>query len=124
MFHKIVKLLVGDLDEKRKYKQMMKRVDALPKDYRLAFKKMQKYMYCVGAPSSNVEIFTDMTMFTELVELFEVSVADGRPVVDVIGRDVAQFCDAFMRAYVPKFETVQEKLNKEVMERFNKEVGS
>ena len=37
MFKSIKKLIIGDLDDKRKYKQIMKRVDDLPKDYSFAF---------------------------------------------------------------------------------------
>lgn len=121
MIDNFIKLVIGDLDEKREYKQMMKRVDALPKEYRYALKKIQKYMYTVGAPGGNMTIFSDMTTFTDLVDLFEVSAADGRKVIDVIGSDVDKFCDEFMRAHSTDSETLREKLNKEIMEKFNKE---
>lgn len=121
MLDKFIKLTIGDLNEKREYKQMMKRVDALPKDYSFAFKKIQKYIYTVGAPSDDMAIFTDMTMFMDLLELFEASAADKRQVIDVIGSDVSKFCDEFMSAYVTNTETLRERLNKEIMEKFNKE---
>jgi DNA-binding ferritin-like protein (Dps family) len=121
MIDNLIKLIIGDLNEKREYKQMMKRVDALPEDYSFAFKKIQKYMYSVGAPGGDMTIFMNMTMFTDLVDLFEVSVADGRRVIDVIGSDVGKFCDEFMSAYTTNSETSREKLNKEIMEKFNKE---
>ncbi len=41
MLDSIIKLIIGDLEEKREYKQMMKSVDALPKDYKFAFRKIQ-----------------------------------------------------------------------------------
>lgn len=56
MIDNFIKLIIGDLDEKRKYKQMMKRVNALPKDYSFAFKKIQKYMYTVGDPNGDMTI--------------------------------------------------------------------
>lgn len=121
MLDNFIKLIIGDLDEKREYKQMMKRVDALPKDYSFAFKKIQKYMYSVGAPGGNMTIFTDITMFTDLVDLFEASATDGRQVIDVIGSNVDKFCDELMSAYITNSETLREKLNKEIMEKFNKE---
>ena len=40
---------------------------------------------------------------------------------DVIGNDVSKFCDEFINAYVNDSKTLGEKLNKEIMERFNKE---
>jgi len=121
MLDNFIKLVIGDLDEKREYKQMMKRVDALPKDYSFTFKNIQKYMYSVGEPGGNMTIFTDMTMFTDLVDLFEASAVEGRQVIDVIGSDVDKFCDEFMSAYSTNSETLREKLNKEIMEKFNKE---
>lgn len=120
MFDSIIKLIIGALDEKRAYRRMMKRVNALPKDYKFAFRKMQHYMYSVGASGGDVTIFTDVTMFTDLVELFETSAAEGRQVLDVIGSDVGKFCDELMRAFI-NTETLREKLNKEVLEKLNKE---
>lgn len=115
MLDSIIKLIIGDMEDKRAYKQMMKRVDALPKDYRFAFRKIQHYMFSVGPLGG------DMTIFTDLVDLFEASAAEGRQVLDVIGSDVGGFCDEFMHASVTNTETLREKLNKEVMEKFNKE---
>lgn len=121
MLDSIINLIIGDMEDKRTYKQMMKRVDALPKDYRFAFRKIQHYMLSVGSPGGDMTIFKDMTIFTDLVDLFEASAADGRQVLDVIGNDVGKFCDEFMHASVANTETLREKLNKEVIEKFNKE---
>ncbi len=118
MLVSIIKLIIGDMEDKRAYKQMMKRVDVLPKDYRFAFRKIQHYMFSVGPPGG------DMTIFTDLVDLFEASAAEGKQVLDVIGSNVGEFCDEFMRAAVTNTENTEklrEKLNKEVMEKFNKE---
>jgi len=120
MFDSIIKLIIGDLDDKRAYKQMMKRVDALPKDYKFAFRKIQHYIYTVGSINADMTIFEDMTMFTELIDLFEASAAEGRQVIDVIGSDVDRFSDEFMSAYITNTETQREKLNKDIAEKFNK----
>ncbi|MGL4572853.1 MAG: DUF1048 domain-containing protein [Clostridium sp.] len=121
MIDKFIKLVIGDLDEKREYREMMKRVDALPEDYKYAFKKIQKYMYSVGAPGGNMTIFNDLTMFMDLLDLFETSAADGRKVIDVIGSDVSKFSDEFMISHIPNKESLKDKLNKEIMEKLNKE---
>ena len=121
MLDSIIKLIIGDMEEKRAYKQMMKRVDNLPKDYRFAFRKIQHYMFTVGPPDGDMAIFTDLTMFADLVDLFEASAADGRQVLDVIGNDVGKFSDDFMRASVTNAEKWQIKLNKDIMKKFNKE---
>ena len=121
MLDSIIKLLIGDLEEKRTYRQMMKRVEALPKDYRYAFKKIQHYMYVVGPPNGDMSIFTDLRMFTDLVELFETCTAEGKELLDVIGNDVGSFSEEFMRAYAVDSQIFRAKLNKEVMEHLKKE---
>ena len=122
MIDNFIKLIIGDLDEKRKYKQMIKRVNALPKDYSFAFKKIQKYMYTVGDPNGDMTIFNDLEIFTDLIDLFEISSVEKRKISDVIGTDVSRFCNDFISAYTT--DTFKEKLNKEIMERFNNEGGN
>lgn len=121
MLDSIIKLIIGDLNDKREYKQMMKRADALPKDYCYAFHKIQNYMFSVGAPNGDTKIFTDLTMFKDLVDLFEASAADGKHLLDVIGSDVGKFSDEFMSAYTTNSETLKEKLNKEILKKLKKE---
>lgn len=121
MFNSIKKLIIGDLDDKRKYKQMMKRVDALPKDYTFAFKQIQKYIYTVGGVNGDITMFNNSNILEDLLDLFEESVAGERNIIDIIGNDVGKFCDEFMKAYVNDSKTLGANLNKEIMERFNKE---
>ena len=120
MFDSVIKAVVGDLDEKRAYRQLMKRVKALPEDYRFAFRRMQHYMFSVGPPSGDITVFTDLKMFTDLVELFEASAAEGKPVLDVIGNDAAGFIDEFMRASDPGTETRQARLNREISQQLHR----
>lgn len=114
MLDNFIKLIIGDLDEKHEYKEMMNRVYALPKDYSFAFKKIQKYMY-------NTSTISDITIFTGLVDLFEYSAADGRQVIDVIGSDIDKFCDELISSYIISSETLRKNLNKEIMEYFDKD---
>lgn len=120
MLDSIMKLIIGDLNEKRAYKQLMKRVNALPEEYRYTFRKIQHYMFSVGPPGGDMTVFTDLTMFTDLVELLETSAAEGKPVLEITGSDVARFCDEFMRASGSHHEAPQKKLNQEIMDKFNK----
>ena len=115
MFDSVIKLVIGNVEDKRTYKKMMKRVDALPEDYRFAFRKIQNYIFSVGTFNSDIMIFED------LLDLFESSVADDRQILDVIGSDVGKFCDEFIQASSTNTETLRDKINKEIMERFNKE---
>lgn len=119
MLDSIIKLLIGDLNEKRAYKQLMKRVNALPEEYRFAFRKIQHYMFSVGPPGGDMTVFTNLTMFTDLVDLLEASAAEGKQVLDVTGDDVGRFCDEFMGASAANHQSPREKLNKEIMDKFN-----
>lgn len=114
MGRSMIELLVGSLEEKRAYGRFMKRVNALPKDYRYAFKKMRSYLY-----------YTDLTgcetLFTDLVELLEAGAAQGKPVLDVIGTDVSGFCDELVHASAPGRLTPQERLNREILKHFHRE---
>lgn len=121
MLDAIIKLIIGDLEEKRAYKNLMKRVDSLPKSYRYAFHKIQHYMFSVGPVDGDMTMFTDLTLFTDLVEFLETSAADGKDVLDVIGNDVGKFSDDFMRAAIPDVESSRNQMNREIMEKFNKE---
>ncbi len=116
MLDSIIKLIIGDLGEKRAYKQMMKRVDALPEDYRFTFRKIQKYMFTTGI---GIDLDGGIKVFADLVDWFEASAAEGKQVHDVIGNDVGAFVDglAGASAYTEK---LREKLNKEIMEKFKK----
>jgi len=117
MLDSIMNLVVGDREAKRAYRKMMKRVNALRKDYRYAFRKIQHYMFCVGPLDGDTKIFTD------LLDLFETSAAEGREVVDVLGSDIANFCDEFMHSSISIIETRREKLNRESLKRLhNKEL--
>lgn len=113
MAKSFIQRIVGDLEEKRAYRRFMKRVNALPKDYRFAFKKMQSYLY-----------YTDLTgcemLFCDLLELLEESSAQGYLVLDVIGDDVAAFCDALVHASTNTL-TPGEKLNKKILKHFDRE---
>lgn len=121
MLDSIIKLVIGDLEAKKEYKRLMKRVDALPEEYRHAFKRIRNYMYNVGAPNGDMTIFTDLTVFISLLDLFEASAAEGKAILDVIGNDADKFADELMLASSGNSETLGEKLNREIKEHFNKE---
>ena len=120
MIDEFIKLVIGDLEEKKEYRQMMKRVNTLPQDYRIAFKKIQKYMYNIGAINGDSAVFVNFNVFMGLLELFETSVAEGKNVIDITGSDVGRFADEFMGVYSTDTKTVRDKLNHEIDEYFKK----
>ena len=121
MLDAMIKLLVGDLEDKKEYKVLRKRVKALPEDYRFAFRKTEQYSNTVGPVDGNMAVLTDLTFYRSLVDLFEASAAEGKQVVEVIGYDVCKFADELLRALAEGTQPVQEKLNREIAEKFNLE---
>lgn len=109
MLDSFIKLVIGDLDEKKEYRQMMNRVKALPEDYRYVYEKIQKYMW----------IFGDGFDTGDLLELFEGGAAEGKQVLDITGEDVAVFCDELICASGGGAEPLGEKINREIAEHFS-----
>lgn len=92
------------LQEKREWKALQQRAKALPADYYVVYKEMQKYLFKVGGAD-----------FESLVELFEQAVADGRDVLEVTGEDVAAFCDELAKSG-PYYDYIQEQLAKSLQQ--------
>jgi DNA-binding ferritin-like protein (Dps family) len=115
-----IKLIIGDLDKKREYKKLMKRVNALPEDYKYAFRKVQQYMYRVGAVDGDMGKFTDLTMFEDIVDLFETSSAEGRRLRDVVGDDIARLSDDLIQSTIADSDNtgnLRVKINKEIKDK-------
>ncbi|WP_422661199.1 DUF1048 domain-containing protein [Paenibacillus sp. EC2-1] len=109
----MIKKLMGD---KKEYKMMMARVDALPEDYQFVFKKIQNYMWNF-ATGNGMDM---LQMQYELIDLFESGAADGREVLEITGDDVASFADELVanaRTYVAKY---REDLNQSIMKQLGK----
>lgn len=107
------KKLIGD---KKEYKMMMARVDALPEDYQFVFKKIQNYMWNF-ATGNGMDM---LQMQYELIDLFEEGAAEGRQVLDITGDDVASFADELVanaKTYVAKY---REDLNQSIQDRLRK----
>lgn len=104
------------LGDKKEYKMMMARVEALPEDYQFVFKKIQNYMWQFSAGNG-----MDMLHIQyELIELFEGGAAEGRQVAEITGEDVATFADELVanaKTYVAKY---REDLNKSIMDELGK----
>ncbi|MFJ4167281.1 DUF1048 domain-containing protein [Microbacterium sp. NPDC089698] len=79
------------IEGKRQWRAHTARVRALPPDYRIVYDELQKYLFKVG-PVSLVE----GDLLSDLVDFFEGGVADGKGAMDLIGPDVAAFCDGLI----------------------------
>jgi DNA-binding ferritin-like protein (Dps family) len=111
---KLIKKMIGD---KKEYRNQMARAEALPDDYRFVFDKIHEYMWSLAGGDGSDMLKTQQ----ELIELFEISAADGKHVLDVTGEDVAGFCDEFLRDTKKWTDNFQKKLNRDMMNKFGKE---
>ena len=76
------------IEGKRQFRAHMARVRALPPDYQIVYKEIQRYLFKVGP----VDV-ADGRLLSGIVDFFEEGVAAGKGVLELIGNDVAAFCD-------------------------------
>jgi len=107
------KKIIGD---KKEYKMMMARVEAMPKDYQFVFKKIQHYMFS-HAGGDGMDM---LKIQYDLIDLFETGVADGKRVLEITGKDVAEFCDELLLNTKTWTTDWHEKLNRDIKKKLGK----
>ncbi|MEU6201855.1 DUF1048 domain-containing protein [Streptomyces sp. NPDC047061] len=80
------------IEGKKQWRAHMARVKALPPDYQIVYKEMQKYFFKIGPVG-----LSDGTLLPGIVDFFEEGVAAGKGVLELIGNDVAAFCDGLVK---------------------------
>ncbi|MBP8918563.1 MAG: DUF1048 domain-containing protein [Micropruina sp.] len=95
------------IDGKRQWRAHMARVKALPPDYRIVYEEMQKYLFKIGPIS-----LIDGELLSEIVDFFETGVASGTSVLELIGPDVAAFCDGLIGDEQTYADLYQESIRK------------
>lgn len=100
----------GIIEEKKEWRAHVARVKALPKDYQIVYREIQKYIFKVGT----VESKDSIDLLTGIVDFFEEGAALGKEVLEVTGSDVAAFCDDLMKDLKTYADIYQEHVNKEV----------
>ncbi|MET8872086.1 DUF1048 domain-containing protein [Nocardia sp. NPDC004604] len=80
------------IEGKRAWRAHMARVKALPPDYQIVYKEMQKYFFKIGP----VEL-VDGSLLSGIVDFFEEGVAADKGVMELIGNDVAAFADDLVK---------------------------
>ena len=94
----------------------MARVKALPQDYQIVYKEIQKYLFKVGL----VEL-TEMTgLLSGIVDLFEEGAASGKSVLEMTGNDVAAFCDELIKDSKTYANIYQESVDQDVHKAMKK----
>jgi DNA-binding ferritin-like protein (Dps family) len=79
------------IEGKKQWRAHVARVKALPPDYQIVYKEMQRYLFKVGPVD-----LTDGPLLPGIVDFFEEGVAGGKGVVQLVGHDVAAFCDGLV----------------------------
>ncbi|WP_242882324.1 DUF1048 domain-containing protein [Actinomadura litoris] len=96
------------IEGKKQWRTHMARVKALPPDYQIVYKEIQKYFFKVGPVD-----LVDGNLLSEMLEFFEEGVASGRGARELLGEDIAAFCDELIkdsRTYADIYqESVREK---------------
>ena len=106
--------------EKREFRQKQERANALPEDYRYVYHQIQHYMWS-HAGGSGMDM---MPILSDLLDLFETGAADGKPVLDVTGEDVAAFCDELLRNAKTWTGNRNKALNRDIMNKLGKANGA
>ncbi|MDR9852334.1 DUF1048 domain-containing protein [Paenibacillus sp. VCA1] len=108
------------IEGKKEWRAHVARVKALPQDYQIVYKEIQKYLFKVGP----VELTEGTGLLSGIVDLFEDGAAMGKGVLEVTGRDVAAFCDDLIKdskTYADVYqESVDQKVYKAIKEAADK----
>ena len=80
------------MDQKKTWRTHTKRVKSLPREYRIVYGEMQKYLFKLGP----VDFEQSMSLLSGIVDLLEEGAAAGKDVLAVTGKDVAAFCDGLV----------------------------
>lgn len=98
------------IKSKQEHKQQMARVAALPEDYQYVFKEIQSYMWKFASGAG----YDMMKVQYGLIELFEEGAAEGKPVLEVTGEDVAAFVDELLKNARTYTEDWRNKFNQKI----------
>ena len=93
------------IEGKKQWRAHIARVKALPPDYQIVYKEMQKYLFKVGP----VDLL-EGNLLSGIIDFFEEGAATGRGVLEVIGQDVAAFCDELIKDSPTYADRYQESL--------------
>jgi len=105
------------LGDKKDWKRMEARADALPADYRIVYGEIKKYLWRFTS-GDGMDI---IAILKDLLDLFETGAADGKHALDVTGQDVAGFCDELLRNAKTYTEKWHDELNRNVLDKLQDE---
>ena len=98
------------IEGKKEWIVHVARVKALPKDFQIVYKEIQKYLFKVGP----VELTDGIDLLSGIIDLFEEGVAFGKGIIEVTGSDVAAFCDNLIKDSKTYADIYKESVDQEV----------
>jgi len=101
---KIIDTLIGNLEEKKDYKNNEARAKVLPQEYQSAYKEIKNYIF----HTSGIETMEPLKV---LVDILEEASANDKRVLEVTGNDVAGFADELVLGEKSYYENQRDKLN-------------
>jgi DNA-binding ferritin-like protein (Dps family) len=104
----ISKFISKVIGPKRQWREYKARGRQLPASYRTALAGIERYLNYYGGTGGDGTV-----LYGDLVDLFEQSAADGKPIREIVGEDPVEFIEAFVRNY-PKGQWIireRERLN-------------
>ncbi|MHC1683967.1 MAG: DUF1048 domain-containing protein [Clostridiaceae bacterium] len=104
------------IEGKKEWRAHVACVKALPKDYQIVYKEIQKYLFKVGP----VELTNGIGLLSGIVDLFEEGASFGKEVLEVTGSDVAAFCDDLIKDSKTYADIYQESVDKKVNKAMKK----
>lgn len=104
------------IEGKKEWRAHMARVKALPQDYQIVYKEIQKYLFKVGP----AQLTEGTGLLSGIVDLFEEGAALGKGVLEVTGSDVAAFCDDLIKDSKTYVDIYQESVGQEVSKAMKK----
>ena len=104
------------IEGKKEWRAHVARVNALPQDYQIVYKEIQKYLFKVGP----VELTGGAGLLSGIIDLFEEGGSLGKGVLEVTGSDVAAFCDDLIKDLKTYADIYQESANQKVNKAMKK----
>lgn len=94
------------IEGKKQWRAHLARVKALPPDYEIVYQEIQRYFFKVGPTN-----LLDGSLLPDILDFFEQGVASGQGVTDLIGTDIAAFCDDLIKDAPTYAELYQDSIN-------------
>jgi DNA-binding ferritin-like protein (Dps family) len=91
-----IEKIIGDIGDKRRWRQYKTRSRQLPENYRRAIDALERYLTYFGAITKGDVL---MSMLEDLADLFEQSAASGTPIRAIVGDDPVEFAETFLANY-------------------------